>query len=310
MTAVALEARQVKKVIRTGFWGKKVTLLTDVSFSVAPGCVFGFVGPNGAGKSTTIKLMLGAARPTQGEVRVLGASPFERSAKARVGYLPELPAMPESLSGRELLRLHARLAGLETGRIERRIDELFERVDLTTRGEQRIKTFSKGMQQRLLLASALLGEPELLILDEPMSGLDPLGRRLVRELIADERRAGHTVFFSSHVLSDVEALSDEVALLVRGRVRRTGPLDEVVSPAEGGWEVFFEPPPGELPASIAALGEIAPHDGASALLIGAEDEPFAKAQALTAAGGRVLSVAPRRASLEDELTKLLEEDVA
>jgi ABC-2 type transport system ATP-binding protein len=307
----AIRVQGLQKEIRSGFWGRKVTLLRDVSFDVTAGCVFGFVGPNGAGKSTTIKVLLGAARPSAGEVELLGGSPEDRAVRARVGYLPELPSLPKTLSGRELLRLHARLAGVE--RIEARVDELFERVDLKDRGEQRIGTFSKGMQQRLLLASALLREPELLILDEPMSGLDPLGRRLVREIILDQRARGATVFFSSHILSDVEALSDEVALLVRGAVRRTGTLQDVVSGRADAWEVTFVPPEGEASAELSAVLEgleVATHGAARQVTLPHDADALALAQRLQALGCRLMSVEERRPSLEDELAEVTDEGAA
>ena len=196
----------------------QIVAVGGLSLRVGRGEVFGFLGPNGAGKTTSIKMLLGLVVPTAGAGRVLGARLGDYSARARIGFLPEHFRFHDSLTAREFLRVHGRLHGLRGAPLERRIDALLDRVDLTDAGARRLAEFSKGMLQRAGLAQALIAAPELLFLDEPTSGLDPLGRVLVRDLIHELRRAGTTVFLNSHLLGEVEATCDRVAFLKRGRV--------------------------------------------------------------------------------------------
>lgn len=323
---LAIEIIGLHKEVPVGFWGKPRTLLNGVELGVRRGQIFGFLGPNGAGKSTTIKHLIGTLRPTRGQVRLLGGVPTDPATRARLGYLPELPHLPPTLTPRELMGAHAVLLGLPREKRHTEVDDTLARVGLAAEAERRIGTFSKGMQQRVGLGLALLGSPELLILDEPMSGLDPLGRRLVREVIRAEASQGRTVFFSSHVLPDVEALCDEVALLVQGRVRLQGPLRELLPPAADQYEVRFSPgdvPDGRgeahpssprrvrsshaalpvLPASVA--GTLSQHGDELVLRTDAGTDPLAAAQALREAGYRVHAIEPLRPTLEGLLLELL-----
>lgn len=300
----AISIRGLQKTIRVGFWGRPLTLLQGFDLDVQRGHVFGFIGPNGAGKSTTIKHLIGAAQPTSGTVRLFGEAPSALASRRRLGYLPELPNLPATLTPRELLSLHARLCDVTGDARERRVDALLERVELSDKADRRIGGFSKGMQQRVGLALALIGEPELLILDEPMSGLDPMGRRLVRDLIREQQTAGRTVFFSSHVLPDVEAVCDEIAVLHRGRLLVHGPLGPLLERTRRGFELRFraEAPPG----FARSLGELRPEGGAWVLELLDTEEPLEAAQRLKAAGCEIEQLEPMRASLEDHVVDLLE----
>src|SRR5262245_1667909 len=192
--------------------------VVDLSLVVARGEVFGFLGPNGAGKTTSLKMLLGLVEPTAGVGTMLGKPLGDRRTRARVGFLPEHFRFQEWLTGRELLQIHGRLCGLSGSVLEGRIDDLLTRVDLLDAAHRPIRTYSKGMAQRIGLAQALLHEPDLVFLDEPTSGLDPLGRRLVRDIIGDLRRRGATVFLNSHLLGEVEATCDRVAFVKAGRI--------------------------------------------------------------------------------------------
>jgi ABC-2 type transport system ATP-binding protein len=221
-------------------FGEKVAV-EDLSLSVRRGEVFGFLGPNGAGKTTSLKMLLGLIAPTAGAGTVLGAPLGDRRARAKLGFLPEHFRFQDWLTGRELLHFHGRLYGLRGAALEARADELLGRVDLLDAAHRPIRTYSKGMMQRVGLAQALLNEPELVFLDEPTSGLDPLGRLMVRDIIRDLRRQGTAVFLNSHLLGEVEATCDRVVFVKAGRTvhelslggeaggleveLRTGPLD-------------------------------------------------------------------------------------
>ncbi len=206
-------------------FGDKLAV-ADLSLSVGPGEVFGFLGPNGAGKTTSLKMLLGLIAPTAGEGTVLGRPLGDRRARARLGFLPEHFRFQDWLSGRELLEFHGRLFGLGGAALRERIERLLARVDLADAAHREIRTYSKGMTQRLGLAQAMLNEPALVLLDEPTSGLDPLGRLLVRDIIRELRAAGTTVFLNSHLLGEVEATCDRVAFVKEGRTVSELRLDD------------------------------------------------------------------------------------
>jgi ABC-2 type transport system ATP-binding protein len=214
----------------------------DVSLSVRSGEIFGLLGPNGAGKSTLVKMLVSLTRPTAGEAYVLGLPAGSLEARRMIGYLPELFRYQEWLTGREVLHFHARLCGVDPSLREQRIQEVLSLVGLTARADERVARYSKGMQQRLGLACALVGDPEVLFLDEPVSALDPKGRHEVRHLLLRLRDRGKTVFLNTHLLEDVEAICTSVALLVDGRVRACGAVEQIIRPhAEwvlevGGWD--------------------------------------------------------------------------
>ena len=206
----------------------RTAVLHDLTLAVAPGEVFGFLGPNGAGKTTTVKILMGLVRPTGGEARIFGQPTGDREARRRVGYLPENFRFHDWMTGAKLLDFHGRLAGLSAQERRARIPDVIRRVGLAGRGDARIRTYSKGMTQRIGLAQAIFHSPDLVLLDEPTSALDPVGRREVRDLIRSLRDDGITVFLNSHLLSEVEMVCDRVAIIDRGRVVRSGPLGELL----------------------------------------------------------------------------------
>jgi len=213
--------------------------LRGLDLSVKRGEVFGFLGPNGAGKTTTIKILLGFCQPTAGTARVCGGDPANPDTRRSLGYLPEVADYYGFLSAPELLAFYGRLCGMTRVDLGERIPATLEKVGLADVGKKRIGTFSKGMKQRVGLAQALLHDPAILILDEPLSGLDPLGRRQVRNIICELRNEGKTVFFSSHELSEAEMIADRVAILKNGRVRQQGPIAEIAGDGEANLERIF-----------------------------------------------------------------------
>jgi ABC-2 type transport system ATP-binding protein len=226
--AALIRARGLTKEFRQGFFMRRVRAVESVSFEVSGGDIFGFLGPNGAGKTTTIKILTGLIAATGGEAQIFGQSVSSPGARARLGFLPENPYIYPYLTPTEFVELCGRLSGLPGRTVRTRAAEVLARVGMTYASNRPARKLSKGMLQRTGLAAALVADPELLILDEPMSGLDPVGRKEVRDLILDERRKGRTIFFSSHILSDVETLCDKVAILQRGRVVVEGRLDELL----------------------------------------------------------------------------------
>jgi ABC-2 type transport system ATP-binding protein len=234
---LAIEARDLAKTYRTPMRRRRVEALRGVSFEVQRGQIFGFVGPNGAGKTTAIRTLMGLVRATRGSAAILGHAIPSRAARARVGFLPEAPYFYDYLTVGELLDLAGRIFGLAADVRTKRANELIERVGLGRARAQRLKKFSKGMLQRAGLAQALINDPDVVVLDEPMSGLDPIGRKEVRDLILELREQGKTVFFSSHILTDIEAIADRVAILARGKIEAQGTPAELVKTTVLGIDV-------------------------------------------------------------------------
>ena len=228
MSDTLISVEQLRKVFRQGFWMRRVEAVKGISFQVRRGDIFGFLGPNGAGKTTTIKMLTGLIAPTSGSASLFGVAVPSARALKRVGFLPENPYIYPYLTPTEFVEMCARLSGLSGRAARDRTRHTLERVAVLYAADRPVRRLSKGMLQRTALAAALVADPELLILDEPMSGLDPVGRKDVRDLILDERRSGRTIFFSTHILSDVEMLCDRVAILRRGEVVVSGRLDELL----------------------------------------------------------------------------------
>jgi len=234
-----LRVRDLQKTFRVGFFRKRVESVRGVDFEVRRGEIFGLLGPNGAGKTTTIKMVLGLVFPMAGTIELFGRTGRDRATMARIGYLPENPYVYQYLRPLEFLDLCGRLTSMGAEDRSARGRAMIERVGLAHALDRPIGKFSKGMMQRIGLAQALLHEPELLVLDEPMSGLDPIGRKEVRDLILEQREEGRTVLITTHILSDVERVCDRVAILQAGRVRHAGRLEELLSPGAQTLEDLF-----------------------------------------------------------------------
>ena len=300
MADFVIEVRDLLKTYRTPFVRRKVEALRGVTFSMERGQIFGFVGPNGAGKTTTIRTLMGLIRPTSGRASLLGHPVPSRAARARVGFLPEAPYFYDYLTVPELLDLAGRLFGVSAGERRRRADRLIERVGLGSARNQNLKKFSKGMLQRAGLAQALMNEPELVVLDEPMSGLDPIGRKEVRDLILELRDQGTSVFFSTHILSDVEAITDRVAIVARGQLQAHGTPGDLVAKTILGVDIVARLPADRDPAALVADAVRVRRVGDDlALVLPAAsdvDDWIARAHA---AGAKIVSVTPRHETLED-----------
>lgn len=282
-------------------WQKATTVLSEVSLSVGQGEIFGFLGPNGAGKTTTMKILLGLMRATSGRVELLGAPANDVRVHQRIGYLPESPYFYDYLTAEEFLRFYGRLAGLHEEELRKRISLLLERMGLAEARHRQLRKFSKGMLQRIGLAQALIHDPELIILDEPMSGLDPVGRKDVRDVILGLRDQGKTVFFSTHIISDVEMICDRVGILARGKVLALGRIEELVKQhVAQSVEVVCDGVVGEDVSVIQQTStRILQRGDRCMMIIPGQDRLEEVLAALRQAGGRLVSVIPHRGSLEE-----------
>ena len=298
----ALATHELTKDFRVGFWRKRPYRALDrLTLEVEAGEVFGFLGPNGAGKTTTLKLLMQLVYPTGGGAEILGRPLGDLSVKRRIGYLPENPYFYDHLTAEELLVYYASLFGIGGAERRLRASRLLDDVGIGAERRLQLRKFSKGMLQRVGIAQALINQPELVIFDEPMSGLDPLGRRDVRALILRLRDSGCTVFFSSHVLSDAEALCNRVAILARGRLVTSGRLTDMLALRAGGWELVVA---GASDALIASLGSrvrraVRISEGRYTLDLPLDPPPEQLLAELTAAGAHLASLNPIRETLED-----------
>ncbi len=299
-----LRTEALSKTFEVGVRRRRVHAVEDLTLSVNEGEVFGFVGPNGAGKTTTIKMLMGLIFPTSGKAWIFDAPIPSRASKARIGYLPEHPSWYEFLTGREALRFFSRLAGVARADEARRCDELLGLVGLADAADRQLRKYSKGMQQRLGIAQALVGDPAFVVLDEPMSGLDPVGRKEVRDLILELKRRGKTVFFSTHILPDVEALCDRVGVIIGGKLRDVGKLDALLSARVTGVEATFAGAGAEGPFPGATL--VAREGERVAWSFADEVGADAAVRAVVQAGGRVSTLTSHRETLEDFFMRRLE----
>lgn len=227
-TECIVQTEQLCKIFRVGFWGRRVMAVDQLSLEVRRGEVFGFLGPNGAGKTTTLKMLMGLIYPTSGHAWIFGHPVGDQAAKSKLGFLPESPYFYDYLTSHEFLSFYGHLFGLWGRSLDKRIDELLEQVGMTHARDLQLRKFSKGMLQRVGIAQALINDPELVVLDEPMSGLDPIGRKEVRDLIFRLKDSGKTVMFSSHILHDAELLCDRVAMILKGKMVACGPVRELI----------------------------------------------------------------------------------
>ena len=307
MGTPAIEIEHLSKEYPYGFLNlKKKKSLEDLNMRVDSGEVFGFLGPNGAGKSTTIKLLVRLIFPDGGTARILGKSIDDVSMHREIGYLPEQPYFYDYLTAAEVLGYFAHFHGLTAADRQTRVQNMLKKVGLETAKKIQLRKYSKGMLQRVGLAQAILHEPQVVILDEPMSGLDPLGRREVRDIILELKKEGRTVLFSTHILSDAEMLCDRVGVIVGGKLRGVGTPGEMVGIKTQGMEILFEVAEGtNLPLLAKAT-----RTGERYRAHLPEEELYGAIDQLKAAGARILSVAQIKPTLEDFFMNLVEADRA
>jgi ABC-2 type transport system ATP-binding protein len=298
----------VVKDFRPGFGIRKKRVLHGISFSVRPGEIFGFVGPNGAGKTTTLKVLMGLIRATAGRAAVLGSDVRETAFRRHVGFLPENPYFYDYLTGREILNFYARLSGVERARRLERVETLLDWVGLAHAAEARLRSYSKGMLQRVGIAQALVHDSRVVFLDEPMSGLDPIGRKEIRDLILRLKSEGKTIFMNTHILPDVEMLCDRVAIIVRGRIRHDGAIDSYLAGEEREADLVLAGLPVEIPGQLEEVfGARLRGLGDRMEVRVREKDVGAVLQCALEVGAQVLSVTPRRASLESIFLNAVEE---
>ena len=294
----AIEISGLEKTYSVGFWRKRPKrALKPLNLRVEAGEIFGFLGPNGAGKTTTLKILMGLVFPTAGTARILEMELDDPRMKAQIGFLPEQPYFYDYLTARELLRYYGQLSGVESKSLPGKVDAVLARVGLPEAKNLQLRKFSKGMLQRVGIAQAILHDPKVVFLDEPMSGLDPMGRREVRDLIERLKEEGKTVFFSTHILSDAEALCDRVAIIHQGQLRGVGAVAELTSSVRGNVEVIWLGT--AIPAGIKALATESHVLGETVRAVIAEDKQDAALEVLRREGLRLISVNPVRTSLED-----------
>jgi len=304
MSTPAIEILGLTKDYPTGFWSKRMRRSLDaLTLQVEDGEIFGFLGPNGAGKTTTLKLLTGLIFPTSGTARVRGRSIDDIGMHREIGYLPEQPYFYDYLTARELLDYYARFSNYSSFDRRERVNRLLERVGLASAADVQLRKYSKGMLQRAGLAQAILHDPQVVFLDEPMSGLDPVGRYEVRDMILELKKQGRTVFFSTHILSDAEMLCDRVAVLAAGKLQGVGAPGEIVSLEVHAMDILFELRPGQdlspgLAANVTRLGARCRWEVPEAELYAALDQ-------LRRSEARILSVTPVRPTLEDYFLRLV-----
>jgi len=295
-----IEVRELKKTFRIGFFGRRVEAVKGVSFEVRRGEIFGFLGPNGAGKTTTIKMLTGLIEPTGGEAFLFGARVPSAEARRRIGFLPENPYVYPYLTPREFVTLCGHLSGLSGRALEDRTLAMLTKVGIAYAADRPVRRLSKGMLQRTGLAAALVSDPELLILDEPMSGLDPVGRKEVRDIILEERASGRTIFFSTHILNDVEAMCDRVTILREGKVVVSGALRKLLRGDVLHTDVTLAGMSPDLQTKFEQFGcRVQPR--ADVVVVAVEGEKLVSdvLRASLDAGAQVIEVTPRRETLED-----------
>ena len=298
MADIQLSVENLRKTFHPGLFESPIEVLKGLSFDVRRGEIFGFLGPNGAGKTTTIKAITELIYPDSGTITVCGLPHTTLEAKRKFGFMTESPYVYSHLTGREFLRFCAELVGVVRSQQEDRISRVLDDVGMAGSGDRKMGAYSKGMLQRVALGQALLGDPELLILDEPMSGLDPIGRRDVRDMILRQAAAGVTIFFSSHIIPDVEALCDRVAIVVDGRIRAVGSVRDLVSREADRYEVTFA---GATPAELSTR-MLAHHVGSGEAWVRVSSaDRDALIRELAERGARLVSMNPVRATLEDLL---------
>ncbi len=302
-----IQTQNLSKIFFSGFLRKKIKALDRLNLEVKSNEIFGYLGPNGSGKTTSIKLFVGLLRPSTGKVKIFNQDISSQEVLSRIGYMPEAPDFYDYLTAWELLDYYGQLCHLEKSIRQQRTEELLSLVELERFKTMQLRTFSKGMLQRLGIAQALINDPKLVILDEPMAGLDPAGRKKVRDIIIDLKRKGKTVFFSTHVLWDVELICDRVGILINGRLRNIGRLDEMLQREMGFTEIIFKSLTSEGIAEIRRNFNNIVEKG-NQVLVRAMDEQQVKfaLSLINQKKAKIFSLTPQRKTLEDIFIKELE----
>ena len=300
----AIEILGLEKTYSTGFWRTKAKVaLKPLHLNIEEGEIFGFLGPNGAGKTTTLKMLMGLVFPTGGSARILGMDVKDPQVKAQIGFLPEQPYFYDYLTAQELLEYYGRLSGVVDKYLPKRVENVLARVGLPDVADVQLRKFSKGMLQRVGIAQAILHYPKVVFFDEPMSGLDPMGRREVRDLMQQLKREGKTVFFSTHILSDAEALCDRVAVIHLGELRAVGAVAELTSGIHGKIELIWEG--SVVPAALKGLGAECVITGDTARAVLPEESQDLAIDALRREKLRLISIVPVRTTLEQYFVEKL-----
>jgi ABC-2 type transport system ATP-binding protein len=301
-----IEVKNLTKCYGSFFWSKKVLALQNLTLNIPQGAVFGFLGPNGAGKTTTIKLLMDLIKPTGGEAMVLGYPPENVEIKKQIGFLPDAPAFSSYLSANEFLKICAKLLGIPSAIRKKRIEEVLEVVKMTKYAKSKLGGFSRGMIQRIGIAQAILNHPKLLILDEPLVGLDPHGRQELKDIILQQKAAGTNVFFCSHILSDVEKICDHLGILCEGELLCSGRIDELLS--ETGSRLHVNPGQDEIAKSMLseATETMKLPDGGWELAFPNNDEIMKQLMKIKEQNGDVVAITSSRENLEDFFFRKIE----
>jgi ABC-2 type transport system ATP-binding protein len=301
----AIEVRNLRKIYKTTFRGATLEALGGISLEVSKGEVFGLLGPNGAGKTTTVKVLLDLTRATEGTAAILGIPTSDPKSRAKVGYLPEGHKFPGYLTARQTLSIFGRMSGMETAQIEKRVMPLLELLRIAEWADVRVKKFSKGMTQRLGIASALIHEPEVLFLDEPTDGVDPVGRREIRDILKEEAAKGRTIFLNSHLLSEIELMCDRTAILRKGKIAAMGRIDELTRKGST-YKVRAWGGPDNLVDRLAEAGAgIERANGHMILNVRDVEHLNELIDAMRASGGLIEEIAPVKSTLEDVFVDLV-----
>lgn len=299
-STIQLSVKNLHKRFDSDLLKAKLDVLQGVNLEIRKGEIYGFLGPNGAGKTTTIKAITGLISPDKGEISICGYKHDSKEARQKLGFMPERPGFYNHLSGRELLAFYTDLLAIPAKEAQPKINQLLEMVGMTKKADQKLGSYSKGMAQRIALAQALINDPELVILDEPMSGLDPIGRSDFRNIILDLRERGITVFFSSHIIPDVESICDRVGILLNGTIIAEGEIEEIVSMEVEEFELSFA---GSSSKKLK-VPLLSAYDGTDSSLVRVKPEDKNKAVSeILSSGAELLRLAPVRKTLEDKLVE-------